>query len=792
MATYSGSFSKEWASTTWDGRPKNYEWSGWWSRSENTLTVTDMNIRINMANSQHSGSGSGSDSLYVTGWDSSVRVTFQFPPGGGRSTYWVSIPNTSISISAGSTSASFGIDIAGEASGWVTVYFDSWYTNPTGIAGSTNNSDGTEGKYNVSVSISGWGGTSAGYLIASQYSSRNPFGEWKAVHTSSRSTSMTFTTSSAVGSYLTWYPEAYNDAGMASFASAKYIMSPALSSSTFSPSNGSTITTAKLSRTGGLSKSSSESSAYIKKWRLMMKPTDSSSWYTVYDLEDGTTTKTYIFGSIGAEDSDSPFEINKNYDVRVSATNQYGGYDYNVTTLFKPTGVSGTASTPETKMFEVTPTVTAAGGTSQTGSGSIYEYKIKYSTDEQIVAEGGGDDTGWQPAGEAINVGSGTLEMNTEYYYKIYAKNSFGLVATSNMYSVKTKNLYPPVIESVEYSPASTGVSATVVLSATGGQLPSSATISSTQLQYYDTNGVWQTIATSTAAGPQITLTKTPWTCPFDGDATFRVLVTNDVGMTAMSDVLLHAPSGVTARYSQDDEIPSRIKIVASVASSGDADILSYTVVPQNPGAPTTEYQSSSTGPVTFYTKNEDFLHNSTATLNGYVLNEYGLRASLPESQVHFKKTWEATLIKNGNEKSITTGVMKKTSVCKNTAEMLLIKHSALAMITTGTNLKNKQLVFDTSRKLFYNGITGQINFSNGGKLVANFKNTSASAPSNYSLWLEKSGTKTYFFTDNEWQTGNIPYTFNNTNWIVSSISSNFKNSAAMRLTICRDPKLGE
>lgn len=128
MAT-SGSWNISWASGYWDQQYnyKDYHWSGNWSKSGNTITLS--NMKLWMTFTYVSGGTGVTDTVTVTG-GSAQTVTFPTFSNTYTSSQ-ASISNTSFTVSGTATSKTIQIEIAGENTGSTTIYFDATYVAPT-------------------------------------------------------------------------------------------------------------------------------------------------------------------------------------------------------------------------------------------------------------------------------------------------------------------------------------------------------------------------------------------------------------------------------------------------------------------------------------------------------------------------------------------------------------------------------------------------------------------------------------------------------------------------------------
>lgn len=145
----SGSWTTEWPSGYWSGWPKGYRWTGNWSKSGNTVTLSNMTLQIIML--QGSGSGTASDTVVVTGGTAqTVNWTMS-----GASSNVVGLNNTSFAVTSTSTSVRLQCDITGETTGYMTINYDPSSSAPTGLAASniTPLADG----FSATVSVTSWG-----------------------------------------------------------------------------------------------------------------------------------------------------------------------------------------------------------------------------------------------------------------------------------------------------------------------------------------------------------------------------------------------------------------------------------------------------------------------------------------------------------------------------------------------------------------------------------------------------------------------------------------------------------
>lgn len=156
MAT-SGSWEIEWQSSYWSSASnlKYYHWKGNWSKSGNTITLSNMTLWLTFT---YSSSGSGTDNVTVTGGSAqSVTLT-----ASGYSSNVASLNNTSFTVASSATSAAISCAIDGEVAGSTSIAFDPTITPPTGLT-LTNVSTGTDSATGT-ITITGWGnGGSSSY-----------------------------------------------------------------------------------------------------------------------------------------------------------------------------------------------------------------------------------------------------------------------------------------------------------------------------------------------------------------------------------------------------------------------------------------------------------------------------------------------------------------------------------------------------------------------------------------------------------------------------------------------------
>lgn len=152
----SGTFSRTWASGTWAGKAKNYNWTGNWARSGNTISLTNMKIWMSMVNSSHTGTGSGTDTITVSPGGSAQSVTFTW--SGGNASNVRTLNNVSFTVSGTATSQTLSCIITGENTGTVSISFDGVPNTPT-ISESFSNSTQNNITYGTTSFNGGTSGT---------------------------------------------------------------------------------------------------------------------------------------------------------------------------------------------------------------------------------------------------------------------------------------------------------------------------------------------------------------------------------------------------------------------------------------------------------------------------------------------------------------------------------------------------------------------------------------------------------------------------------------------------------
>lgn len=205
MAT-SGSWEVSWQSTYWDQtyNTKYYHWAGSWSKSGNTITLSNMTLWMTFT--YVSGGYGVTDVVTVTG--GSAQTVYYPNFSNTYSTARVSLNNTSFSVGTSDTSANIYCVISGENTGSATVYFDASVVAPATPTVSVSEIYPTGAKFNVSISSYGNpSGASGRYIeaaILNQSSYGNTYKYNVAFNTSS--SAITVTNATAYGGTLNIQP----------------------------------------------------------------------------------------------------------------------------------------------------------------------------------------------------------------------------------------------------------------------------------------------------------------------------------------------------------------------------------------------------------------------------------------------------------------------------------------------------------------------------------------------------------------------------------------------------------
>lgn len=165
MAT-SGSWTKEWASNTWGGYPKGYRWKGNWTKSGNTITLSNQTLQIYMISG--TGWGTASDTVSTTG-GSAQSVSFTMS---GSESNIASLANSSFSVTNNQTSATISCYIDGEVTGDVGITFDATIVAPTTPTVSITSRTPTD--LGITYGTSSFGNPSTGTVSLYGGTSANP------------------------------------------------------------------------------------------------------------------------------------------------------------------------------------------------------------------------------------------------------------------------------------------------------------------------------------------------------------------------------------------------------------------------------------------------------------------------------------------------------------------------------------------------------------------------------------------------------------------------------------------
>ena len=192
MAT-SGSWNISWQSGYWSQtyNTKYYHWSGNWSKSGTTITLSNMSLYMSFTYA--SGGYGVTDSVTVTGGSAQ---TVSYPDfNNAYNTGSVSLSNTSFSVNSSDTSKTISCAIVGETTGSTTISFDPTGTAPSGLTISTPSGINPHGA-TFSVALESYGdpaSTSGRYIAAgimTQNSWTSPIRSAKSSNTASATISV--------------------------------------------------------------------------------------------------------------------------------------------------------------------------------------------------------------------------------------------------------------------------------------------------------------------------------------------------------------------------------------------------------------------------------------------------------------------------------------------------------------------------------------------------------------------------------------------------------------------------
>lgn len=168
MAT-SGSWDISWESGYWSSQAntKYYHWSGNWSKSGNTITLSNMKLWLTYT---QSSSGSGTDSVTTTGGSAqSVTLT-----ASGYASNQASLNSSSFSVGSTATSATIACYISDENTGSTTIYFDATYVAPTTPTVSVATTSATSSDLTITYGTTSFGRPTTGTVYLYGGSSASP------------------------------------------------------------------------------------------------------------------------------------------------------------------------------------------------------------------------------------------------------------------------------------------------------------------------------------------------------------------------------------------------------------------------------------------------------------------------------------------------------------------------------------------------------------------------------------------------------------------------------------------
>lgn len=335
-------------------------------------------------------------------------------------------------------------------SGSGSINCAAFYSAPTGVSGTMLTQDAPQrGRAYSRVNVGGWGNNSSqSWWVISRTGNRNPVSEWAA----SSSSNTMYWGGLPSNQIVTWYAEAYNNHGYATFA-GPYKLS-ALSVPSASVIGGTSTPSATLSSSityrGGTSGSTTEDKSELRSWRLYYKRSD-QSWSATespQQIKTGTSLdKSVTFNAIPR----TAFDAGYNYHVSITPVNSYGAWgdtsnlSGGVRILRCPQNVRASninVEVPEEALFTMTAGQAGgfAGESESSGytNGSMWGYQIEYSKNSDMS----NSQTSALTKGNQINLTG--LELNTTYYYRIRGYNTYGLSNLSAIGSFKSREEFDP------------------------------------------------------------------------------------------------------------------------------------------------------------------------------------------------------------------------------------------------------------------------------------------------------------------------------------------------------------
>lgn len=672
-----------------------------------------------------------------------------------------------------------------DGTGTWTLSIPAAYTAPgtPTLTVNTNSSPYNENSGSATITANGWGtssdvGTYNLYLNGS-------------LNSNSSSASKTFTlnksTSTSSCTINSLYATVTNNHSLTSGATGtKYIATPTAPTVTATGvSSTSPTCTIKgpCAYAGGTTNSASSNDATIKQWRLRTKQSGASSWANAY------TSTTSTFDALDA----SNFAQGKNYDVQVTATNNYGGTGYTDGTIYCPTGVSGSASVSGPTQIVFTASYNYAGNLGSSTSGSMACYEIKYSTTKSTVDSGGGTSLGKQTSNTFTKTG---LSPNTTYYYRVYAWNALGLSNVSSTLSATTDPRYIPEISNLNITPRSgtTGGNISVKIDHTGGTSRDALTVTKLLFEYRKAGAsTWTTLDTKTgisqASGSTYTFNDAWTAMPDAGDYEFSVIAyssENDISERLTKTV--KAPASVSFQSGYPKVDPTcPIRILATGTTSETA-VKQWKLI----NVTTSETHTFLTTDTTYQTSTHNhLLFNSTYQLRLEVVNQYGLYAISGAATVSTGPRFDFLYVSGNTRKAITPSFRAAGSWDnKEVKEVYYVVRNALGNLAQNANLKNMRLTFIQDPLYYRPDSVVSFTLSDGKQLA--YKLDSTSDMYKFGIWNGDT-IETTFFNGTTWDIDH--YDFDDTDLTISSITAptiGANASSAFSTTKCAEVPLWE
>lgn len=663
-----------------------------------------------------------------------------------------------------------------------TGYIPTGVTAPSGVSGTNNTSDGTEGKANSTVSVSSWGaGSSSSWWVVSKINGRGS--EWTASNSTGTGltwTGLSYSTSTSACAITTWYPEAFNNNSLYTFGSAKYIASPSAPVITATGVTSSTSPTCTIKGTctykGGEANSNSANTASMSKWRMYYGESGGSTT-TVTDTD---TSGTHNFSALAK----STFALGKNYTFTVRPTNNFGGYSTNSATIYCPTGVSGSADNSQTTQLTFYASCNYAGDLNAQNAGTIACYQFAYSTNQSTWTT-----SNVQTSSSYTVTG---LTPNTTYYYKITAWNKYGLSQISSVMSVKTAPRYVPVLGSLSTTLLSSGVGFNLIvpMSHPGGTTLDESTIKTLTVYAKNASTDWSQIASATnlsyGANTSHTFSNVhTGNFQYEGDYQIKVVASNGTDSATSSILTIPAPSAVNVTSAGlASGQPTQFSVSATVTGSNIYQWQLHTA-----GTNTRPLDSTAT---TNTLASVNYLNYDTAyNVFMRVYNKYGLWRNSSMYNLRTDKRVKWYNVNQGGQKSVTASfVGKGNSASQNISEVYLVVKNALGNLGVGDSLQNKRLSFITQPIFYRPENVAAMTLSNG-KTIEYKKDTNGDV---YKFGIWNGNTiETTFFDGYSWTVST--YEFGNTALTITALTNTGKgmnSSSAFSTTTCTDIPLWE